>query len=129
MLGYKVAKNGETRVVVTLEIPEDAITNINRINVAVKEYAKYRCNKAKVIKIEDENEKEYTSAKSFNYDKKTLEYVLNDIILVDDYDMNLNNVCSTGIHFFLTYRCAKLYGLYTIENGVLYCPWIIRELA
>ena len=121
-IGYKIAKAGETRVVVTLEIPEDALTNINRKNVAVKEYAKHRCNKAKVLKIEDEDGNEYTSARSYCYLKKSLEYILNETIVVDDYDMNLDEVCSTGIHFFLDRRCAELYGLDYIENG-LYQEW------
>ena len=34
MLGYKVGKHDDTRVIITLEIPEDAITNINRKDIA-----------------------------------------------------------------------------------------------
>ena len=89
--------------------------------------AKYRCNKAKVLKIEDENGKEYTSATSFNYGNKSLEYKINDTIAVDDYDMKLKIVCSSGIHFFLTRRCAELYGLDSIQNS-LYQTWYYNGL-
>ena len=121
-IGYKFARADGVRVIVTLEIPEDAITNINRNNVAVKEYAKHRCNKAKVLKIEDEDGKEYSSARSYCYFKKSLEYILNDTIVVDDYDMDLDEVCASGIHFFLTRRRAELFGVGSIQNG-LYTSW------
>ena len=119
IIGYKIAKAGEIRVVVTLEIPEDAITNMKRKDIVDINYAKHRTNKAKVVKIQDENGNQYYSAVSFGYDKKTLNYKLNDTIVINDYDMNLENVCSTGIHFFLTRRGAELYGLEHIENGLL----------
>ena len=122
MIGYKIAKAGETRVVITLEIPDDAVTNMSRKSIVNVDTAKYRTNKAKVLKIEDENGKEYDSAKSFSYDKKSLNYVSNKTIVVDDYDMNLDEVCSSRIHFFLTRRCAELYGLKKIQNG-LYQSW------
>ena len=120
MIGYKIAKvgeNGGIRVVVTLEIPSDAVTNIARNNIKNALYAKYRTNKAKVIYIEDENNKNYTRAQSFNYIEKSLEYVVNETIVIDDYDMNLENVCAPGVHFFLNRRCAELYGLEWYKNG------------
>ena len=80
MIGYKVAKNGEKRVVVTLEIPSDALTNMDRSTVAVKETAKHRASKAKVLKIEDEEGNCYPIAISFNYDKKSLEYKVGELL-------------------------------------------------
>jgi hypothetical protein len=53
MIGYKIAKNGDRRVIVTLEIPADALTNMGRSTVAVRETATYRVNKVIVLKIED----------------------------------------------------------------------------
>ena len=138
MLGYKAAIAYNKNVVVTLEIPEDALTNIERKNVSVKEYAKHRCNKAKVLKIEDEDGKEYEEAETQYYDKSKLTYKLNETVSVHQFDMKLENVCSTGIHFFLTKRVAELYhikankknndslyttyNLPTIKNG-LYTEW------
>ncbi len=116
MLAYKAAKNSDTRVLITLEIPEDAITNINHSNIVVKETAKYRANKAKVLKIEDADGKQYNSATSF-WDTSFL-YKTGDTIVCKDFDMNLEKFCSTGIHFFLESRCAELYDLPRIQNGI-----------
>jgi hypothetical protein len=127
MIGYKVCKAGDTRVIVTLKIPADAITNMGRKSAVVRETAKYRTNKAKVLKIEDEAGREYTHAKSFGYDTKSLEYTLDKTICVEDYDVDLEAVCAPGIHYFLEKRCAEFYGLHTIgrstiQNG-LYQTW------
>jgi antitoxin component YwqK of YwqJK toxin-antitoxin module len=122
MIGYKAAKVGKTRVLITLDIPEDAITNVDRTSVVVKDTAKYRTNKAKVVKIEDKDGKEYTEATTGFYVGKSLTYKLNDLVEVPEYDMNLEEVCSTGIHFFLTKRVAELYSRDSIENG-LYQSW------
>ena len=122
MIGYKVAKVGKVRVVITLDIPDDAITNVDRTSVVVKDTAKYRTNKAEVLKIEDEDGKEYTEAITGFYHLESLTYRLNELVEVSDYDMDLEKVCSTGIHFFLTKCVAELYTPYSIENG-LFQSW------
>ena len=121
MIGYMLEMVGKTRALITLEIPDDAITNITRRGIVNVETARYRTNKAKVLKIEDENGKEYLRAVSFNHEKLH-EFVLNKTIEAIQYDMNMENVCYISIHFFLTRRCAELYGLQLIENG-LYQKW------
>jgi antitoxin component YwqK of YwqJK toxin-antitoxin module len=118
MIGYKAAIAGETRVLITLDIPEDAITNVARTSVVVKETAKYRTNKAKVLKIEDKDGKEYTEARTGFYDLESLTYRLNELVEVSDYDMNLEKVCSRGIHFFLSKRLAEQYERDSIRNGL-----------
>lgn len=40
MIGYKIVAHREKRVVVTLEIPRDARTNMNRSSIAVRDNAK-----------------------------------------------------------------------------------------
>ena len=122
MIGYKAAKVGETRVLITLDIPDDAITNVARTSVVVKDTAKYRTNKANVLKIEDEDGKEYTEAVTVFYRENSLTYKLNELVEVSNYDMNLEEVCSSGIHFFLTKRVAELYSRDSIQNG-LYQSW------
>jgi antitoxin component YwqK of YwqJK toxin-antitoxin module len=122
MIGYKVAKVGETRVLITLDIPEDAITNVARTSAVVKGTAKYRTNKAKVVKIEDDDGKEYTEAATGFYVGKSLTYKLNELVEVPEYDMDLEKVCSTGIHFFQTKCVAELYARGSIQNG-LYQAW------
>ena len=54
MRAYKVAEHYDERVIVTLEIPSDAITNIYRESVVVMATAKHRANKAFVVNIKDD---------------------------------------------------------------------------
>ena len=119
MLGYKIAKSLGKRVVITLEIPEDAFTNVKRSNIVNAETAKYRTMKAKVIKIEDSDGKTYDEAESMFVDKNKVKYVMNKEVVSHDFDMNLEIASGTGIHFFLTKSLAETYGLESIENGIL----------
>jgi len=116
MIGYKSAKHGDKRVVVTLEIPEDALTNMGRSKVAAKETAKYCANKANVLKIEDDEGNCYPTATSFNYREKTLEYKVGEVMEEPSY--NPQEVCAEGIHFFLSRRVAELYGMEKVANGL-----------
>ena len=118
MIGYKIAKNGERRVVVTLEIPSDAPTNMNRSSVVVKDTAKYRANKAKVLKIEDNEGNCYPSATSFNYDKKSLDYKVGEVVEEPSYDKDPEKVYAEGIHYFLNKRVAELFALDEVTNGL-----------
>jgi hypothetical protein len=118
MISYKVAKSGEKRVIVTLEIPEDAITNMNRSTIAVRQTAKYRANKVKVISIEDEEGNMYKIARPCFFDRDIL-YEVPKMVVCEDFDMTLENVCSSGIHFFLDRKVAEQYGLEEIKNGTL----------
>ena len=122
MIGYKIATHGTTRVVITLEIPEDAQTNMSRSSVAVRETAKHRTNKAKVLAIEDASGVSYTSATSSNYYKKPLTYTVGETIEEHSYDADPEKVCAGGIHYFLSRRVAELYGLEKVANG-LYQSW------
>ena len=121
MLGYMLEMVGKTRAIITLEIPDDAITNMTRRDIVNAETAHYRTNKAKVLKIQDENGNEYNHAVSFNYGMLH-EYLVDKPIEAIKYDMNMENVCRISMNFFLTRRCAELYGLKSVENG-LYQRW------
>ena len=123
MIGYKVAKNAEGNcVVVTLEIPGDALTNMERSSVAFRETAKHRANKAKVVAIEDQLGTSYTTATSFNYQHKSLTYTVGEMVEEPSYNPDPDQVCAKGIHFFLTRHVAELYDLTKVENG-LYQKW------
>ncbi len=119
MIGYKLAFNNITRVIITLEIPKDALTNINRTSVAVKETAKYRANKVKVVKIEDKDGNTYPDAVSGCFIGKFLEYRVGEILEEASYDTDIENVCSSGIHFFLERHVAEQYDLSLIDNRLL----------
>ena len=117
MIGYKIASSEGKRVLVTLEIPSDANTNLDRKNVKDKLYAKYRCDKAFVLCIEDEEGKKYKSASTSIFSFKKIKYVVGEEIFEKDYNKDVNVVCGEGIHFFLSKEVALLYGLDKIENG------------
>jgi hypothetical protein len=122
MIAYKIAKNGETRVIVTLEIPSDALTNESRASVVVRETAKHRTNKAKVLAIEDLEGKRYDTATSCGYNNKRVVYTMGEWIEEPSYDRDPEKVCAEGIHYFLARRVAELYRLDWIQNG-LFQEW------
>ncbi len=117
MIGYKVARNDNDRVIVTLEIPDDALTDMNRRSIIVKETAQYRANKVKVLKIEDSDGKEYTEAESMFYPYACLKYTVGETA-VDNYFCRDIEKREEGIYFFLSREVAERYGLGTVENGI-----------
>lgn len=89
-IGYKKASN----FIITLEILEDA----KRLSSTGR---KCRCNKAKVLKIEDSDCQEaIINEVRSDYDKNFI-YKVGEIVFVDDFDECRWNECSTGIHFFI----------------------------
>lgn len=124
MLGYKVGKSEHEKVIVTLEIPEDAITNMNRKDIVDASKAKHRTNKAKVLSIEDKDGNSYKEAKSYNYKDRLLVYEVGKTVYVEDFDTNIKELCSTGIHYFLDKELAKMFDYkWFITNTVLNGPY------
>ena len=115
MIGYKIGQiilgNTQIKVLITLEIPNDAQTNLNRTNIKHKEYAKYRCNKALVISKKDKKENKHENAFSSIYNEKSIEYKVGEKVEEPNYDKDIDIVCGEGIHFFLNKEIAMLYGL------------------
>ena len=130
--GYKIAKaNPEnTRVIITLEIPDDAITNIERRSILCKETAYHRTNKAKVIRIKNQHEDTcfYEAVSAFA--DKPITYRVGEIVCVEDFNKNLELVFAEGIHFFLDYNVALNFLRPVSENDV-YQNWyengLLRE--
>lgn len=110
IIGYKKCKSNRKYgrfVIVTLEIPKDAIVfSING--------DKCRTNKAKVISInliEDESAEfnrayslSSTTPININYSSKDhyLSYYIGDEINIKNFNCQYNVECSNGIHFFMT---------------------------
>lgn len=88
-IGYKKAH----RYLIKLLIPENA----KRSSATTM---KCRCNKAKVLNIEDIVTGEKVEEIKSNYDPKFI-YKVGEIITVDDFDDNRWNECAPGIHFFM----------------------------
>jgi antitoxin component YwqK of YwqJK toxin-antitoxin module len=113
--------------VVILERLSDTITNENRNNIPNKEYksfAKYRGNKFLVKDIfhKFDSTKKISSISNSNFNQSKLEYEIEKVIIPNDFDRNLEKVCSNGIHYFLKLECAFYYSLKKIKNGE-YLSW------
>ena len=92
--GFKKAYWNDTPVIVELEISTEA----KRSSATNR---KCRCNKAKVLSITDfSGVAEFQKAHS-GHDNDFI-YEVGKTVIVDDFDENRWNECSTGIHFFIT---------------------------
>jgi antitoxin component YwqK of YwqJK toxin-antitoxin module len=109
MYGYKsgITEDG-IRVLISLYIPMDAKTNFERKNVKNKLFAKYRVNKATVLRIQDDNLKSYVSAKSL-FSNEKIKYVVGGQV-ISNFNDNIEIVNSEGIHLFLDNEVAINYG-------------------
>ena len=96
-IGYKKAG----KCIVKLLIPEDA----KRSSATT---AKCRCDKAKVLDIEDIMTGEKIETVNSNYDTN-FTYIVGEMVYVDDFDDNRWNECSTGVHFFMNRENAINY--------------------
>lgn len=96
-IGYKKA-NG---CIVKLLILEDA----KRSSATT---SKCRCNKAKVLDIENIETGKKVNEINSNYDINFI-YRVGEIVHVDNFDNNRWNECSTGIHFFVNKENAINY--------------------
>lgn len=97
-IAWKKAEN----CIVKLEVLEDA----KRSSAAGR---KCRCDKAKVVAIEekDGSESHITEVNS-NYDKEFI-YRVGEVVSIDNFDENRWNECAPGIHFFITREEAVRY--------------------
>ena len=89
--------------IVVLEKLIDTITNELRTNITDPKYAKYRANKLKTILIINKFDPLDVIMEIENsfYAKKVV-YRTGEIIEIDDYDYDANEVCTRGIHYFKT---------------------------
>ena len=126
-----VYKKGANDTIIVLEIPVDAKTNEDRTGIVDPLYAKYRCDKAKVVRIYNQKTgEEQQETMNVISSQGTQKYEVGKMITVD-YDENKNEVCSKGIHYYKTEDQAKMFNLepknYTgtyktwYENGQLGC--------
>lgn len=97
-IGWKKA-NGH---IVELEI----LNNAKRSSATGR---KCRCDKAKVVAIEEKDGSEsHITEVCSNYDK-TFIYRVGEVVTVDDFDDDRWNECAPGIHFFITREEAVRY--------------------
>jgi len=113
--------------IVVLEKLKDTITNENRSNVSQisdnKLYAKYRANKLLVKKIINKYELTNCEKVMSNGYKIKTEYKINETVYPNKFDNDLENVCSSGIHYFLNLKSAFYYGIVMNNMNGKYLSW------
>lgn len=113
---YKSAGKGEYIVVLTINLSDtNTKTNLKRSGVVNPDYAAFRCNKALVVKIYNKTTKEEIKCITSNFDN-IFKYKKGEEVIEPNYDENINHICSTGIHFFLTEEAANNYNYNYIYN-------------
>lgn len=104
MIVYK----GADDYVIHLELFSDSKTNLER-KVLDKNHAKYRTNKAKVIKIVHKFTGQEIDTVKSNYDDNFI-YKKGETHIINDY-VDGEEACTSGIHFYLTQEPALHYGV------------------
>ena len=96
-IGFKkahITAPDSREAIVKLLITEDA----KRSSATTR---KCRCDKAKVISITSLDGKEnFTTA--YSYYDRIFQYTVGQTVIIDDFDEDRWNECSTGVHFFIT---------------------------
>lgn len=92
-------------------------TNLSRTGILKKNklFAKYRTNRAYVVSIIDKDSKEKLDKIRSDQDKD-FEYVAGEYKEEANYDTNIDEICTRGIHFYLSEKVAFFHNK-TIENG------------
>ena len=106
-------------IVVLWKLP-DTITNESR-PVVDRKCAKFRADKLQVVDIIHKFDQTNTcdSIRNSVYADKQLEYKKGEIIEVKDFDTNVNEVRTTGIHYYKTMKVAFYLELETVRDGEL----------
>ena len=102
-IGWKKCYGNDKKIyIVKLEIPEDA----KRSSSTSKQC---RCSKAKVLKIENVDGTKANVDEVYSWYNKNFPYKVGKIVEALDFDEKYWIECSSGIHFFMSYRDAREY--------------------
>ena len=101
MLRYKACRNS----IVTLELLNSSVTNEKRNGVVDNRYAKFRCDKAKVVNITNVETGEKMENDISIYDP-SFYYRMGEIVKPNFYGKYIHKICSNGIHYFKTKEAA-----------------------
>jgi len=124
-IGYKKI---EDDYIVKLEIL-DGLNTEGRVGIKSEntKFAKYRCQKAKVLDIYHMNDKNKKIQFGYGLYDFSFCYKVGEILEIPDYNNDNTIVCATGIHYFLTEECAYCWTASKIENGP-YRYWLDNGL-
>lgn len=102
-IGWKKCYDNDKKIyIVKLEILEDA----KRSSSTSKQC---RCSKAKVLKIENVDGTKANVDEVYSWYNKNFPYKVGKIVEALDFDEKYWKECSSGIHFFMSYRDAREY--------------------
>ena len=96
-IGYKKIQNG---YIVKLRI--EGLNNELRDSVKNVKTAKHRCSNAFVLDIYHMNDDKNKIDQGYGLRDKTFLYKVGEYVEVTYYNNDLEKVCSTGIHYFLS---------------------------
>jgi hypothetical protein len=112
---FKLCENDSVKTIVILQKLKNTKTNESRKDIIDAKYAKFRADKLLVVLIFDINNPDIEYESTMNFTKLfchplivTL-YEKGNIINPDDFDVDLEKVCATGIHYFKTIDAAFYY--------------------
>jgi hypothetical protein len=103
--------------ILMLEKPQIGfICNESRKSVINKDMAKFRCNGLNVVVIFDLELQEIVNSiihntNSWSIPKTLTWYQVGSFVKPDDFNTDLNIICSNGIHYFLTLQAALSYDI------------------
>ena len=103
-----------TEWIIDLYLEKGTKTNLFRNSLVTPDYAKFRCNKSIVKKITDKHSEMMSDSVTSDRDK-TFVYTVGKKVIVDNFDTS-DEICSTGIHFYLTRDAAYQHNLQP-KNG------------
>jgi hypothetical protein len=104
----------------------DTITNESRQHVIDKNHAGFRANKLEVIKIINMNRPEETrDYVSHNFMGTLTEYRVGHAVVPDNYDTDVDAMCSWGIHYYRTPETAYFYDKDTKQYTGIILQWYV----
>lgn len=81
-------------------------------------YAKYRCSKALVRGFWTVDGKKCTNVTEVASNRKSsFIYRLGEEVCVENYDTNVNEICSAGIHYYLDFGAAACHTVHGMESA------------
>ncbi len=111
------ANGSQQAVIIIMKKLEDTITNESKKDVADPNFAKFRASKLEVYLIIDSNDPniEYNEYVNLSFNLIT-NYKKGTVIHPNYFDNNLDEICSSGIHYFKTIDAAFYYGSTIPDN-------------
>jgi len=97
--GYKKIQNG---FIVKLRIEDQNNEQRTDIKPENAHFAKYRCERAFVLDIYHSLDKSNRIDKGYGLYDPTFLYTVGEYVSIEDYDQDLELICSNGIHYFLS---------------------------